>query len=87
MLMGGEEEIEDDVTLAGGAQPFAGGKLVEGEFLFQNHPPPPFIEVEFQDTGNRAACQADSTRRAHMNEFGEGVTGSGPGKETASPEG
>jgi hypothetical protein len=40
VLMGGEENIEDAVPLAGGTEPLAGGKRIERSFLFLDHPAP-----------------------------------------------
>ena len=37
VLMGREEDVEDDITLAGGAQSLGHGELVKRPFLFQDH--------------------------------------------------
>jgi hypothetical protein len=39
MLVGGEENIKDNIALTGGTQSLAGCKFVEGFFLFQDHRP------------------------------------------------
>lgn len=47
MLMSGEEYIEDDVTLTGGAKTFCRRKIVEYLLFFENHSPP-LTEHDFQ---------------------------------------